>query len=187
MTKPRNELLLWIEAAILLFFTIVQSAAYATAAFGRTPSEFSVTGWLIAPDEHGCRMTSGYNTGQGIQVRLDQRLGQAAFILFDPSFKSLSDGKEYSLDIAFQFGRTLRDAFEDVTFMPLVGADTTAVAAVMDSYEFLPALARNDSIVILRGRALIAKLSLKGSAEAVRALKQCADAVAKSNPSDPLE
>ena len=182
-----SELLLRIEAAVLLLAMLAQPVTFATAAFGQAAPDFRVAGWIISQDEHGCRMTNGYDNGQGLEVRLDHRLGEAATILVDPSFKSLVEGKKYSLDITFQSGKTLRDDFEDVTFMPLVGASANAVAARMDAYEFLPALARNDSIIILRGNAFVAKLSLKGSAEAVRALKHCARAVANVNPSDPLE
>lgn len=186
-----RNLALRVEAVIVSILTIaglLMLAACPAGAQQAQSTEYGTAGaWIISRRTHDCSMTTGYDNQVGLQVRLDQRRGEAALILLDPSFRSLVEGREYSLDVYFQSGTRLIERYPESTFMPLLGDSPRAVASVFHSYELLPDLAANDTLIIMRGTAIVAKLSLADSAAAITLLRACAAQVARENPSDPFE
>lgn len=145
----------------------------------------NVAGWQVTRGDHDCRIGMVYDRMVVLSIRFDARLNQVTMIVSDPAFQSLRQGDAYPIDVHF-LGRR-NQSYPGVTFMPMVGGDAPIheVAALFDR-TILDDLSASESVMALKGNAIVANLPLQGSSAAIVALRRCAVDVAQSNPSDPL-
>lgn len=151
----------------------------------------NVGNWSIRVDtslENGCFLYAQYEGGTQFRFGFDMGLGNAYFLIGNGNWKSLEEGKTYTL--VFQFDNRPRWTGEGRGY--LVGENLVGLVGTVSDGEFFSELARSHVLTATYKGREIARLNLKGSYAAVKELLNCqaemraARAVGKQPRKDPF-
>lgn len=165
---------------------LIRSACAAAALIWASPSYSDdnqtvffkkASGWSVFSDKtmgNSCFVASGFEDGTTLRFGFNEPTsGNKFYIAFtNIKWKSIEDGKDYSVIIQMDSepkwhvtgsGRRIGD-------LRIIKVDT-------NNSGFISELVKKHGIAIIYKGQAIAKLSLKGSSDAVKALLECQDAI----------
>jgi hypothetical protein len=145
-------------------------------------------GWKLAPSDNGCMILKAFERDVVIGIGYDERRNDLRLVIGDPSFRSLKDGEIYKLDIvlALKDGKTVE--FSGVPFVGTTGGNPSILTDSLNGRDFLTHAENASRLKINRADISVADIDISyGSGGHVWALRECAKAKAKTNPSDPFK
>lgn len=145
-------------------------------------------GWKLAPTDNGCMILKAFERDVAVAMGYDERRDELRLVVSDPTFQSLKDGQIYKLDItlALKDGRSVE--YSGVPFVGEAGRHPTILTDALKGRDFLTHAENASRIKINRGDISVADIDISyGSGGHVWALRKCAEAKAKTSPSDPFK
>ncbi|HEY0623898.1 hypothetical protein [Sphingomonas sp.] len=145
-------------------------------------------GWKLVPTDNGCMILKAFERDVVIGIRYDARRNDLRLAVGDPTFRSLKEGEIYKLDILL----TLKDGrsveFSGVPFAGTTGSTPSIFTDSLNGRDFMTHAETSSRIKINRGDISVADIDISyGSGGHIWALRRCAEAKAKADPSDPFK
>jgi hypothetical protein len=145
-------------------------------------------GWKLAPTENGCMILKAFERDVVIGIGYDERRNDLRLVIGDPSFRSLKDGETHKLNVVL----VLKDGTTvQYPGVPFAGSTTPTASIIADTLNGRDSLAHAENasrLKISRADMSVADIDISyGSGGHVWALRKCAEARAKTNPSDPFK
>lgn len=168
-------------AAVMLVFSSSVSPAESKEA------ERHVGGFSLYRNDDNCTIIASYTDGESVLVRYDGKTKDVNIAFTNKNATSLTENDEKKIKIYFVDGKKLDDGWGETSFSVSIENNGTRmlVSQPMDA-QLLDDFAKNDAVGFFYGDKMIASYTLKGSGEAIPALKTCAMQVAGINPNDPF-
>jgi hypothetical protein len=145
-------------------------------------------GWNLVSTDNGCMILKAFERDVVIGIGFDERRNDLRLVIGDPSFRSLKEGEIYKLNVAL----TLKDGrnveYPGVPFAGVVDKSPSILTDSLNGRDFLTHAENASRIRINWGDISVADIDISyGSGGHVWALRKCAEAEAKANPSDPFK
>lgn len=150
-----------------------------------------VGGWLIQPVEEDpgfCSAFAEFSPGNYILIRFNAKTGQSLVAIRNPDVTSLNDGDTIKIDIGILNARGgVIDEYENIDFLVLVSKEMTGTI-LRSSFleEFLPLVAKADSLAFAYDERPVGRYNMSGSAKMTVALRNCSIKLNDLNPRDPF-
>lgn len=167
-----------LNAALALALTSQQVPGFAT----------HYNGWKLAPTDNGCMILKAFERDVVVGIGYDERRNEVRLVVGDVSFRSLKEDEIYKLDVTLMLkdGRTA--SFSGVPFAGVSGTPPSILTDALNGRDFLTHVENASRLKINRRDVSVADVDISyGSGGHVWALRKCAEAKAKANPSDPFE
>lgn len=166
--------------ALLATMIMLLTLAGPALAQSDAPLWKEVGDWQIRVDTslgHGCFAVSRYESGTTFRIGFDMEARKAYLIVGNDAWKSLENGKEYSLIFRFDNETPWKGAATGFAFDQ--DGPRFLMAQISDS-EFFSEFARKNRVSITYRRTEIARLSLRGSRRALNEMFSCQHAMSRT-------
>ena len=167
-----------IKAALVLSLAAQQVPGFAT----------HYNGWKLVSTDNGCMILKAFERDVVIGIGFDDRRGDLRLAIGDPSFRSLKDGEIYKLNVLLTLKDSRNVEYPGVPFEGVVDKSPSILTDALNGRDFLTHAENASRLKVNRGDVNVADVDISyGSGGHVWALRKCAEARARTNPSDPFK
>jgi hypothetical protein len=166
--------------SLLLAYALAQSVVTADAG-----------NWTVFTnlEKDDCSMTVGIEGGGRLSLHWFPRSKRASVFYTKPAFKSISEDKEYEVELVFLKGKQLDDGWGSVKADGYVSGDEDGSGFLLSlrGDAILDDFATSDTIAFFYKGEVVGSLGLESSAKGIAEIRKCHAAVLKNHPRDPFE
>ncbi len=137
---------------------------------------YAITGpWKIYRNSADCAMSAVYDGNTILHISYDPNIDSASVTVVDSAFKSIVEGKNYSLKLFFLNNGTLDDGWGEFKALGIVlDGDRKGFTGRFNGLALLSDVSSADNMAFFRDENMVIAFKLGGSARAVSKLKECA-------------
>jgi hypothetical protein len=145
-------------------------------------------GWKLVPTDNGCMILKAFERDVVIAIGFDDRRNDLRLAIGDPSFRSLKDGEIYKLNVVLTLKDGRKVEYPGVPFEGVFDKSPSILTDALNGRDFLAHAENASRLKVNRADVSVADIDISyGSGGHVWALRKCAEAKARTDPSDPFK
>jgi hypothetical protein len=147
----------------------------------------TVGNWVVMDSDTGCTLSASYGSDTTLAVKYNMGLDRATVTVMDSKFKSVKDGKEYSILLHFIVNGKLDTGWGKIKALGLISdGGEPMLTFPLDGSDFLTDFRRAETLGLMRKNVVVGSFGLTNSDRATSKLIECSKRAQRRNPADPF-